>query len=105
MLEHLLRPLGVLSLVAVTNGIFNKMRPHDGGPEMRIDADDCQRVQTQEIADLIDRLQLTGSESVNGLVTIVAASPVMASSAAAVLLVEILTRLALSRLLATDMLA
>lgn len=104
MLEHLLRPLDVLSLVAVTHGIFNKIRPHDGGAEMQIDADDCQRVQTREVVDLVDRLQLTGSESVDGLANIVAASPTLARSAAAVLLVEILTQRALSRLTATDML-
>lgn len=90
-LENLLRPLDVVSLVAVTNGIFNQMRPHDGGPDMRIDADACQNVQAREVADLVDRLLLTGSESVDGLANIVAASSIMANSPAGVLLVEILT--------------
>lgn len=105
MLEHLLGPLDVLSLVAVTNGILSDMRPHDGGPDMRIDPDVCLRVTKQDIADLVDRLQLTGSESVDGLANIVAASPIIASAAAAVLLVEILMRRPLLRHMTTDMLA
>src|SRR4029453_2173124 len=36
LLEHLMRPLGVLSLAVVANGAFSKLRFFGGGPDPRV---------------------------------------------------------------------
>ena len=97
LLEHLLRPLGVLAMVAIANGIFAKIRFRSGWPEMHVQLEDANRVQARDVAALVDRVQQVSTDTIDGLSQIVAASPVMASSAAAVLLVAVLVQHARTR--------
>jgi hypothetical protein len=97
MLEHLLKPLGVLSLLAVANGIFANIRFRSGWPDMRVALEDVQHVQVNDVIALVDRVQQVSVESLDGLAQIVRGSAVMASSAAAALLVTVLVRRARSR--------
>jgi hypothetical protein len=97
LLEHLLRPLGVLGLVALADGIFAKIRFRAGWPELHVRVEDVQNVQAGDVVKLVDYVQQVSSQSVDGLVQILAATPMMTSSAAAVLLVTILMQRARSR--------
>jgi hypothetical protein len=97
LLEHLLRPLGVLSLVAVADGIFAKIRFRSGWPEMNIRFEDAQNVQASDVIALVDRVQQVSVETLDGLAKMVIASPVLASSAAAALLVTVLMQRARNR--------
>lgn len=90
LLEHLLRPLGVLSLVAIADGIFAKIRFRSGWPELQVRFEDAQRVQASDVIALVERVQQVSVESLDGLAKLLLASPVMASSAAAALLVTVL---------------
>lgn len=97
LLELLLRPLGVLSLVAIANGIFAKIRFRSGWPDMHIRFEDVKNVQTSDVIALVERVQLVSVESLDGLAKMLLASPLMASSAAAALLVTVLMQRARNR--------
>lgn len=97
LLEHLLRPLGVLSLVAVANGIFAKIRFRSGWPEIHIPTEETLNVQANDVVTLVDYVQQVSVHAVDGLAELLAASPVMAGSAAAALLITALVQRARHR--------
>src|SRR3990167_4428781 len=92
LLEHLLRPLGVLSLVAVANGIFASIRFRSGWPDMHVRAEDAQAVQVGDVVTLVNHVQQVSMHAVDGLADMLAASPVMAGSGAAALLMSLLVQ-------------
>ncbi|HAL39865.1 MAG TPA: hypothetical protein DCP03_17870 [Polaromonas sp.] len=97
MLEHLLRPLGVLSLVVVAHGLFAKLLFRSGWPELHIRLEDAQNVQASDVIALVDHVQQISIQAVDGLAQILAASPVMTGSGAAALLVTALVQRARNR--------
>ena len=97
LLAHLLRPLGVLSLVAIANGIFAKIRFRSGGPDLHVPLEDAQNVQVSDIIALVNHVQQVSAHAVDGLADMLAASPVMTGSAAAALLIAVLVQRAQSR--------
>jgi hypothetical protein len=97
LLEQLLKPLGVLSLIAIANGIFAKIRFNSGWPNMHIRFEDAQKVQARDVIALVERVQQVSVSSIDGLAKMIAASPVMAGSAAAALLVTVLMQSARTR--------
>lgn len=90
LIEQLLKPLGVLSLVAVANGIFAKIRFRSGWPDLHVGLADAQSVQASDIITLVNHVQQVSVQAVNDLAGVLAASPVMMSSAAAALLMTLL---------------
>lgn len=92
LLEHLLKPLGVLSLVVVANGVFAKIRFRGGWPGLSVRPEDALNVQASDVVSLVDFVQQISVEAVDGLAQVLSASPVMAGSAAAALLVTILVQ-------------
>ena len=97
LLEHLLRPLGVLSLVAIANGIFAKIRFRSGFPDLHVQIEDAQNVQASDVITLVNHVQQISVHAVDGLADMLVASPVMAGSAAAALLIAVLLQRARSR--------
>lgn len=90
LLEQLLKPLGVLSLVAVANGIFAKIRFRGGWPELHVRLEDAQNVQASDVITLVNHVQQVSVQAVIGLADVLAASPVMTGSAAALLMTVLL---------------
>ena len=97
LLEHLLRPLGVLALVAVANGIFANIRFRSGWPDIHVRVEDAQNVQTSDMVALVDYVQQVSVTSIDGLARMLTASPVIAGSAAGALLVTVLMQRARTR--------
>lgn len=97
LLEYLLRPLGVLSLVAIADGIFAKIRFRSGWPDLQVRFEDVQRIQASDVIALVERVQQVSVDSLDGLAKILVASPVMASSAVAAVLVTVLLQRARNR--------
>lgn len=97
LLEHLLKPLGVLSLVAVANGIFASIRFRSGWPEMHVRIEDAQNVQTRDVITLVNHVQQVSVHAVDGLANLLASSPAMTGSAAAALLITLLLQRARTR--------
>lgn len=97
LLEHLLKPLGVLSVVAVANGIFANIRFRSGWSDLHVRLEDAQNVQPGDVITLVDYVQQVSLHAVDGLADMLAASPVMTGSAAAALLVTLLMQRARKR--------
>ena len=96
-LEHLLRPLGALAVVGVCNGIFTKIWFRDGWSDLHIRAEDAQSVQGIDVIAIVDYVQQASVETIGGLASMLAASPMIAYSAATAMLVSILKRRLQSR--------
>lgn len=95
LVEHLMKPLGILSLAAVANGIFVKIRFKGGWSDVPARMDDVQGAQGVQVSDVIDLAnfaQQVSSDAIGGLAQMLASSPVMTSSVAAALLVKIVLR-------------
>jgi hypothetical protein len=97
LLEHLMQPLGVLSLVAVANGVFAKLWFRSGWHDLHIQTDDAQRVRVGDVIKLVDYVQQARVEALDDLAHLLASSPMMAYSAAAAVLVAVLVQRAQSR--------
>jgi len=97
LIEFLLRPLGVLSLVSVANGIFANIRLRSDWSDIHVRPEDVQNVQASDIISLVNHVQQVSVHAVNGLASILATSPVMTGSAAAALLVTVLMQRAQNR--------
>jgi len=89
-IEHLLQPLGVLSLVAIADGVFARMRFRAGWPDVSILPQDLDRVSGADVRALVDFVEQVGTEIVDGLAQVISASPALAGSAAAAVLVSVL---------------
>jgi hypothetical protein len=96
-LEHLLRPLGALAVVGVCNGIFTKIWFRNGWSDLRIRAEDAQSVQGIDVIALVDYVQQASVDTIGGLASMLAASPMIVQSAATAMLVSILMRRLQSR--------
>ena len=96
-LEPLLRPFGVLSLLAVANGIFANIRFRSGWPVMRIPLEEVQKVTAADVIALVEYVQRGSGEAIAGLAGVLSTSPLLATSAAAGLLVTMVMRRARTR--------
>jgi hypothetical protein len=92
LLELLLRPLGVLSLMAIADGIFAKVRLRSGWQDLSVHPEDIQNVRAADVRALVDHAQQVSVEALDGLARMLAASPVLSGSAAAALLVTLLAQ-------------
>lgn len=90
LLGQLLKPLGLLSLVVVANGIFAEIRFRSGWADLHVKPEDAQNVKSTDVVALVNYVQQVSVQAVDGLADILAASPVVTSSAAAGLLVTLL---------------
>jgi hypothetical protein len=92
LLEHLMRPLGVLSLAVVANGIFSKLRFLGGWPDLHIRPEDAEAIRAEDVVALVDYVQQASSDVMYGLVQLVSASPGMSATAGATLLIAALLK-------------
>jgi len=92
LLEHLMRPLGVLSMAVVANGIFSKLRFLGGWPELHIRPEDAEGIRAEDVVALVDYVQQASSDVMYGLVQLVSDSPVMSTTAAAAVLTAVLLK-------------
>ena len=93
LLEPLLRPLGLLSLFALADGAFARIWLRNGGEALRVGPEDAQAIPAAHIADLVAYLEQASVEALDGLCQVIGASPLLAGSASAVLVVLVLRRL------------
>ena len=97
MLEHLMKPLGALALVGVCNGIFAKIWFRSGWHDLHIRPEDAQTVQSIDVISLVNYVQQASAETIDGLASLLATSPMMTYSVAAAMLVTALVRRAQTR--------
>jgi hypothetical protein len=92
LVEQMLRPISVLSLVVIADGVFAKMRFRGSWPDFRVRAEDLERVAGVHVHALARHAEQLGAEIVDGLAPIIAPSPLLVGCAAATLLVSLLVR-------------
>lgn len=97
LLEQLLRPAGVLTLVAIANGVFAKLRFHTGWPQVPLNATDVQSVGPDDVVALAYRLVQMGGDAFNGVTQLLTDSQALTGSAAAAVLLALLLRRAQRR--------
>jgi hypothetical protein len=97
LLEHLLKPLGVLSLVAVANGVFAQLAQGKLGYQPSLRGDEVRRINPVDVMALVHHVQQVSVHAVDSLASVISASPVLTSSATAAMLLTILTNQAQSR--------
>jgi hypothetical protein len=90
LLAHLMKPLGLLSLVAIANGIFATIRFRSSWPDPHVALEDVQNVQASDVITLVNYVQQVSATAVDSLIDLLSASPLLTSSAAAALLVQVL---------------
>lgn len=97
LLEQLLKPMGVLPLAIVANGIFATIRFNSGWPDMHLRFEDVRNVQPKDVAALVERVQQVSLSSFDGLTRILTSSPLITSSAAAAILLASLMKMSRNR--------
>lgn len=97
LLAQLMQPLGVLSLVAVAGGVFAKLRFRDAPGPLNLRLEDTLLIGAEEVRALAEHAQQVSVETVDALRLWLTQGPVLAGSAAALLLVQLLKRRAAQR--------
>lgn len=97
LLEHLLKPLGLLSLAAVANGVFARVALGDGWYQPHVSADDARRINAMDVIALVHHVQQVSVQAVEGLVSVISTSPLLTGSATAAMLLSILHKQSQSR--------
>jgi hypothetical protein len=97
LLTHLLKPLGVLSLFALANGIFARIHFNSGWTNLDIRQEDVRYIQANDVVTLVNYLQQVSVHAVNSLTQVLGSSPVMTGSAAGAVLIAMLARRAHTR--------
>jgi len=92
LLELLVRPLGLLPLFALADGVFARIWFRNGQERLNIRVEDALAVSGQDIATLVSYVQQSSVEVLDGLMQIINASPVLAGSAAAIVVMLVLQR-------------
>lgn len=97
LLQRLVAPLGVLAAVAVAHGAFARIKLQIGWQDLQSLGPELQKISADDVVALADRVQLLGTDALMRLGDVIGKSPVLASSAAAALLMTLLIRSAQSR--------
>ncbi len=92
LLEHLLRPLPALSIIALANGLFTKMRLRSDWQEFQIRLENAKYLRASDVMALVDYVQKVSANAIDSLALVLANTPAMAGSVAAALLVALLVR-------------
>jgi hypothetical protein len=92
LIETLMRPMGVLGLVAVAGGAFAAVRQRNGWQHLRVTLDDAARISTDQVQDLAAYLMQAAPEVFGQIADLLAAQPMLVSSLSTVLLLHALRR-------------
>ncbi len=92
LLELLVRPLNLLPLFALADGVFARIWFRNGQDRLYIRVEDALAVSANDVATLVAYVQQSSVEVLDGLMQIINASPVLAGSAAAILVMLVLKR-------------
>lgn len=80
LLSHLLKPLGMLSLATIGDGVFLINRSQLLLQHAAAEAEDLQDIHVSDVVALVDRIQQTSVEGVDAVAQMIEASPDLAHS-------------------------
>ena len=90
LLEQLLRSVGLLSLIAVASGIFAKIRFRNRSPDVHLQIEDVQSVQSSDVVALVEHVLQTQGDVLRGLTQVLRDAPSTAEAGATAVLMAIL---------------
>ena len=90
LLNHLLRPVGPLALVAVAAGAFARLLPSDRWSGVQVRIDDVLSIRADQVLDLTLYVQQKAPEMLWGLSDLLGSSPVVLGTLSGVLLMAAL---------------
>jgi len=94
LLELMIRPLGVLSLAAVANGLFAHIALRSNWTRFQLQTEDVQQVKTDDVVALAHYVQQASAHAFDGMRQVLMSSPaLMGTTATAVLLAFLTTEL------------
>lgn len=96
LLEHLLRPLGILARAAVAKGVFAKFIAHNGWAKLVVRPEDTQTIHAGDVAALASYVQQFSAQTIDELAAILSESPAASASTAASMLLASVRRKARS---------
>lgn len=91
LIEALVRPLGLLCLAAVSSGVFTAIRLRSGWDTLQVRLEDTLNIRAPDVAALADMVQQVDADLLDSLRSVLA-SPSLAGTAAAALLLAMLAR-------------
>jgi hypothetical protein len=92
LLEHLLRPLGVLGLISVAGGTFARFRLQNGWQDSSIRMEDLQEVHISDVIALVDYVQQVSVGAIIEAVRMLSSAPTLTGSGAVAVLASLLLR-------------
>lgn len=92
LLERLLRPMGVLGLVAVADGVFAALRHRHGWQRLQVTAEDTAVVSADQVFQLATYLQERTPEALASLSELLASHPAALATVSGALLWDVLRR-------------
>jgi hypothetical protein len=92
LLELMIRPLGLLSLAAVANGIFAKIGLRSNWTQFKLQTDDVNNVQSDDVIALAHYVQQVSSHAFDGMRQVLMGSPALMGTTAAAVLLTLLTK-------------
>lgn len=92
LLELMIRPLGVLSLAAVANGLFAQIALRSNWTRFQLQTEDVQNVQSDDVFALAHYVQQVSVHSFDGMRQVLTGSPALMGTTAAALLLTLLTK-------------
>lgn len=98
LLEQLVQPLGLLSLVAVARGIFARLMLSRRGREISVRPEDTRDIDVVDVVTLAQRAQQASMQALDNLAPVLAALSLATGSAAAKRLLAILAHTSARRL-------
>jgi len=92
LLSQILKPLGLLSLAAVANGVFARLWLRGDSQHEHLRLDDAHNLPPSDIVALVHFVQQVSAETIEGLASTLCTSPTLVGSAAAAMLLRVLMR-------------
>jgi hypothetical protein len=93
LIETLMRPMGALGLVAVSNGVFAAVRQRHGWEQLQVTLDDAARITADQVLELSSYLQQAAPEVFRSVGELVSSQPAVAGGLSAILLLHALRTL------------
>jgi hypothetical protein len=92
LLAVLMRPLGLLSLAAVSGGLFTAIRVRNGLDSLQVRLEDTLNIRVPDVTALADMVQQVDADAFDALGRLLSTTPALAGTTAAVLLLRALNK-------------
>ena len=97
LLEHLLRPMGLLGLISVAGGTFAKFRLQNGWQDPSIGIEDLRDIRSSDVIALVDYVQQLSISAIVEAITMLSNAAALTGSGAVAVLATLVLRRSIER--------